>query len=188
MRTKNIRWVLLLCMAFGIANVAKTQIYSSEDCFYSKEGSSSVSYVVKFEYTKDRAWLKSVSHSTVRSNLAKSEDFYENDVWTDGKNSVKMYEYDYQRSTSVREVYKRTESSTSYYNIYGMMVPYPVPGGTAKTTYRYYYVAFSKDLSTFIKWSESENNYDGKIQNREDYSRVPKKDLLPKAVDDSFLY
>lgn len=180
--------VVLVCMTLGLANAAKAQIYSSEDCFYSKEGSSSVEYVVKFEYAQDRAWLKNVSHSTVRTNLAKSDDFYENEVWTDGKNSVKMYEYDSNRSTSVREVYKRTEKYTSYYNIWNMWVPNPVPGGTSKTTVTYYYVAFSKDKSSFISWLERENNYDGKTENMKNYTRVPKEDLLPKAVNDDFLH
>ncbi len=181
-------------MVFGIANVAKTQIYSSEACFYSKEGSSSVSYVVKFEYSKDRAWLKNVSHSSVRSNLAKSEDFYENEVWTDGKNSVQMYEYDYQRSTSVREVYKRDQ----YSNIYDSNCPYCIAslswgyvtscGRHGQEVVGYYYVAFSKDKNSFITWYEKKNNYDGEIKYRQDYTRVPKKDLLPKAVNDDFLY
>ena len=50
------------------------------------------------------------------------------------------------------------------------------------------YVAFSKDKSTFIKWYEPKDNYDGTIQNRNDYSRVPKEDLLPKVVNDDFLH
>ncbi|MBO7469199.1 MAG: hypothetical protein J6T81_03625 [Bacteroidales bacterium] len=194
MRTKNIRWVLLLCMAFGIASVAKTQIYSSEDCFYSKEGSSSVSYVVKFEYSKDRVWLKSVSHSTVRSNLAKSEDFYENEVWTDGKNSVTMYEYDSQRSTSAREVYK-TETYKYIYdpNCFQCQLGWGVGvgcGAHGKKTTGFKYVAFSTDgkISSFIMWQEKKDNYDGEIKNRQDYTRVPKDDLLPKAVNDDFLY
>lgn len=187
MKNLNIKMmVMFVCMTLGLANNAKAQIYSSEDCFYAKEGYSDVEYVVKFQ--GNRAWLKSVSHSTVRSNLAKSRNFYENEKWTDGQNSVTMYEYDSRRSTSVREVYKRTESNTSYYNIWNMWVPYPVPGGSSKTTVWNYYVAFSKDKSTFIKWTEPGDNYDGTIQNREDYSRVSKENLLPKAVNDDFLY
>jgi hypothetical protein len=186
MKKFNFKWLAVLCMAIGFVTVAKAQIYSSENCFYSKEGSSSVQYVVKFE--GNRVWLKSVSHSTVRSNLAKSNNFYESEVWTDGKNSVKMYEYDSYRSTSVREVYKRTEKYTSYYNMWNMWVPNPVPGGTSKTTVTYYYVAFSKDKSSFISWLERENNYDGKTENMNNYTRVPKEDLLPKAVNDDFLY
>lgn len=188
MKKLNFKWLFVLCMALGIATVAKAQIYSSEDCFYSREGSSSVQYVVKFEYSKGRAWLKGVSHSTVRSNLAKSKNFYENEVWNDGQNYVTMYEYDSRRSTSAREVYKRTEKSTFYYGLGGMRVPSPVPGGSSETIITYHYVAFSKDKSSLIIWYEQENNNDGNIQNREDYSRVPKEDLLPKAVNDDFLH
>lgn len=187
---KSVKYlVMLVCMTLGLVNVAKAQIYSSEDCFYSKEGSSSVEYVVKFEYAQDRAWLKNVSHSTVRKNLAKSEDFYENEVWTDGKNLVKMYEYDSYRSTSVREVYKRTE--VVYNFSWNCMYCTGLNGGACgrhgkKTTYKY--VAFSKDKSTFIMWDERENNYDGKTENMKNYTRVPKEDLLPKAVNDDFLH
>lgn len=188
---KSIKYlVVLVCMTLGLANVAKAQIYSSEDCFYSKEGSSSVQYVVKFEYAQDRAWLKSVSHSTVRTNLAKSEDFYENETWTDGKNGVTMYEYDSYRSTSAREVYKREGTRTVYYSCYGTVMPYLPSNGYSRQEKNgsFDYIAFSKDKSSFIKWHEPKNNYDGKIEGRKDYSRVPKEDLLPKAVNDDFLY
>jgi len=188
MKKMNFKWLVVLCMAMGISTMAKAQIYSSEDCFYSKEGSSSVEYVVKFEYSKDRVWLKGVSHSTVRSNLAKSEDFYENEVWTDGKNFVRMYEYDSYRSTSAREVYKRTEVSYNF-NWNCMYCVSQCSGCGAhgkKTTYKY--VAFSKDMSSFIMWDERENNYDGKTENMKNYTRVPKEDLLPKAVNDDFLH
>ncbi len=188
MKKMNFKWLVVLCMAMGISTMAKAQIYSSEDCFYSKEGSSSVEYVVKFEYSKDRAWLKSVSHSTVRTNLAKSEDFYENEVWTNGKNSVKMYEYDYNRSTSEREVYKKATSITKFY--YGIYEVHEWDGWNRCETIDtgFDYVAFSKDKSTFIMWHEPKNNYDGKTQNMKNYTRVPKEDLLPKAVNDDFLH
>lgn len=183
----NFKWLIVLCMTLGFATMAKAQIYSSEDCFYSKEGSSSVEYVVKFEYFQDRVWLKSVSHSTVRSNLAKSEDFYENEVWTDGKNSVTMYEYDSYRSTSAREVYKKGTSITKYY--FGIYEVSSFAGWNRCETIDtgFDYVAFSKDKVSFIKWHEPKNNYDGKIQNKQEYSIVPKEDLLPKAVNDDFL-
>lgn len=189
---KSVKYlVMLVCMTLGLVNVAKAQIYSSEDCFYSKEGSSSVQYVVKFE--GNRVWLKSVSHSTVRSNLAKSEDFYEKEVWTDGKNNVKMYEYDSYRSTSAREVYKAENKKAIYRGgapffcqfcgLYG-----PGCGSHGYEIIGYFYVAFSKDKSSFIKWYEKKDNYDGQIKNREDFTRVPKEDLLPKAVNDDFLH
>lgn len=190
MKKLNIKMmVMLACMTFGLANVAKAQIYSSEDCFYAQEGSSSVSYVVKFEYSKDRVWLKSVSSSTVKKNLAKSEDFYENEIWTDGKNSVTMYEYDYQKSTSSREVYKR-QGTTTYdvWNSNGQKAPFDSPGWTHKETVKnnkIHYVAFSTDsnISSFIKWYE----YEGDIREKRCYSRVPKEDLLPKATNYDFL-
>ena len=191
----NFKWLVVLCMAMGFATMAKAQIYSSEDCFYSREGSSSVEYVVKFEYSKDRAWLKSVSHSTVRTNLAKSEDFYEDEVWTDGKNSVTMYEYDSYRSTSAREVYKKETTRSVYINAFGQRNGVHTYAGVVDSGYyiqektgAFDYVAFSKDKSTYIMWHEPKNNYDGKTENMKNYTRVPKEDLLPKAVNDDFLH
>ena len=195
MKKMSFKWLVVLCMAMGFATVAKAQIYSSEDCFYSKEGSSSVEYVVKFEYAQDRAWLKNVSHSTVRSNLAKSENFYENEVWTDGQNFVTMYEYDSYRSTSAREVYKRETTRSVYINVFGQRNGvHTYAGGMdsghyfVEKTGDFDYVAFSKDKSTYIMWHEPKNNYDGKTENMKNYTRVPKKDLLPKAVNDDFLH
>lgn len=163
---------------------AKCQIYSSEDCFYASSGSSSVSYVVKFEYAKDRAWLKYVSHSTVRSNLAKSKDFYENEVWTDGQNSVTMWQYDSQKSTSSREVYQRKKTHQEY-QYWGGMPCYGLPTYTVFDGYEY--IAFAKDKSSFIQWFEKKDNYDGSTGSKQYYSRVPKEDLLPKSVNYDFL-
>lgn len=172
-------------MTLGFSWTAKGQIYSSEDCFYARAGSSSVSYVVKFEYLEDRAWLKSVSHSTVRSNLAKSKDYYENEVWTDGRNSVTMWQYDSQKSTSSREVYYR-KKYTQQTNMFGQ--PYDMYGNYLPSVHSgYEYVAFSKDMSSFIRWSEPLNNYEGKINNKTTYTRIPKENLLPKAANYDFL-
>lgn len=190
MKKLNFKWLVILCVAMGFVSVAKAQIYSSEDCFYAKAGSSSVSYVVKFEYAQDRAWLKSVSHSTVRTNLAKSEDFYEDEIWTDGKNSVQMYEYDSQKSTSSREVYKRGGyTNIESPNCFQCRLGFAGVGCGAhgKKLVGYHYVAFSKDMSSFIMWYESVNDYNGQIKDRKDYTRVPKEDLLPKAANYDFL-
>lgn len=194
MKKMNFKWLVMLCVAMGFATVAKAQIYSSEDCFYSKEGSSSVEYVVKFDYSNDRVWLKKVSHSTVRKNLAKSEDFYEDEVWTDGKNSVEMFEYDSDRSTSAREVYKRATYTNIYSpNCWQCTMSWGMPygcGAHGRKISGYEHVAFSTDasISSFIKWHEKAENYDGNTGTKTYFSRVPKEDLLPKAVNDDFLY
>lgn len=181
----NFKCIIMLCIAMGFINVVKAQIYSSEDCFYAEAGKSDVRYVVKFEYSKDRAWLKYVSHSTVRSNLAKSRDFYENEVWTDGQNSVYMYDYCSSKSTSSREVYRK-KSYTQRLNQFGM--PYDGFGGyLPKDHTGWDYIAFSTDKSSFITWHEKLNNYDGETGTKTYYSRIPKEDLLPKATNYDFL-
>lgn len=186
MKKLNIKNLFVfLCMIFGFSGNAKCQIYSDDDCFYARAGSSSVSYVVKFEYIEDRVWLKSVSHSTVRSKLAKSENYYENEVWTNGQGGVTMWQYDSQKSTSSREVYYR-KKFTQQTNMFGM--PYDMYGNYLPSVHSgYEYVAFSKDKSSFIKWSEPLNNYEGKINNKITYTRIPKEDLLPKAANYDFL-
>lgn len=51
----------------------------------------------------------------------------------------------------------------------------------------YRYIAISKDKSSFIMWFEEDDNLDGKILEKREYKRVPKEDLLPKAVNYDFL-
>ena len=45
----------------------------------------------------------------------------------------------------------------------------------------------SKDKSSFIMWFEEDDNLDGKILEKREYKRVPKEELLPKAVNYDFL-
>ena len=51
----------------------------------------------------------------------------------------------------------------------------------------YRYIAFSKDKSSFIMWFEADENLDGAILEKREYKRVPKEELLPKAVNYDFL-
>lgn len=200
MKTTIIKtFVVLACMTLGISNVAKCQIYSSEDCFYASVGSSSVSYVVKFEYSTDRVWIKSVGHSTVRQNLAKDKNYYENETWTDGQNSVEMYEYVPSMSTSQREVYKRTNKVAIYSEqcAYNSLCSACCPGSPwtpSRACGRHgykdgdsYYVAFSKDKSSYYRWYVSASDVDGNIRGKQTYTRILKEDLLPKAANYDFL-
>ena len=193
MKKMNFKWLVVLCMAMGFVNVVTAQIYCSDACFYSEAGNSNVKYVVRFDYAEDRVWLKSVSHSKVRNNLAKSEDYYEEEVWTDRKDNVRMYEYDYQKSTSSREVYKYESDwriNNAPYCSYCMSSfgGYTVEGcGRHGSVKECHYVAFSKDTNSFIKWWEKKDDYSGEIKGRADYSRIPKEDLLPKAANYDFL-
>lgn len=194
MKKKRLDIILALTLLLlGFTKGAWSQIYSSENCFYSKAGRSEVEYVVKFESSK--VWLKYVSHSTVRKNLSKSENFYENEVWRDGNDGAEMYEYDYQKSTSSRVVYKRERKENRYSRdcMYCKTIGFREPfhrggcGAHGTEVVGYYYVAFSKDKSSFISWYEKKDDYNGEIQSREDYTRVPKEDLLPKAANYDFL-
>ena len=56
-----------------------------------------------------------------------------------------------------------------------------------KTMQGYRYVAFSKDKSSFIMWFEADENLDGQIFEKRNYYRIPKEELLPKAVNYDFL-
>lgn len=201
MKTSIIKMsIMLICMTLGFANVAKGQIYSSEDCFYTEAGRSSVEYVVKFRGSKKTVWLKTVNHDDVRKNLAKSSNYYENEVWYEDKDGVKMYEYVPSMSTSQREVYRYTykkaihQSGCPYCNGLtigngGMFRP-GGPVGCGNHGYKvltYYYVAFSKDKSSFIEWYVDADDVDKEVKGKHTYTQVPKKDLLPKAANYDFL-
>lgn len=193
--------VVLACMTLGFANAANSQIYESEACFYASAGSSSVSRIVRFEGPQDRVWVKTCGFS--RQKLAESEYYYENETWTDGKDCAQMYEYDYSMSTSQRVVYKRVEKIAihsydcanlrgygrtdvcEFFGSFGNS-----PRGCGRHGYKdgdTYYVAFSKDLSSFIYWRVRASDVDKQPTNKQTFTRVPKEDLLPKAANYDFL-
>lgn len=200
MKKTNIKTIIVfICTTFGIANMAEGQIYESEACFYAPAGSSSVSRIVRFEGSRDLVWVKSCFS---RNKLAESKYYYENESWTDGKDCVQMYEYDYSMSTSQRVVYKRVEKiaihSSSCANLRGygrtdvceFINAFGAPRGCGRHGYKdgdTYYVAFSKDKSSFIYWREAKNDIDKTPRNKTTYTRVPKEDLLPKAANYDFL-
>ena len=183
--------IVLSCMVMGFTPIAKGQIYSSEDCFYARAGENEVCYVVKFQGSK--VWLKRDYHSGVRHNLAKSKNYYENEVWYDQKDGVDMYEYVPSMSTSQREVYKRVIKSAIYKAGCYSCRFYPSLGysvGCGRHGYeeiQTYYVAFSKDKSSFIEWHVDADDVDKEIREKEAYTRIPKQDLMPKAVNYDFL-
>ena len=160
------------------------QIYGSEECYYAEAGRSYPDYVVRFEGSRG-VWLKYQNVSTIKSNLAKSSSYYTDETWTDGRNDATLWTYDSSKSTSSREVYSRKKYSQQL-NMFGM--PYDQYGNLLPSRHSgYEFVAFSKDKSSFIRWSEPLNNYDGKVENKRTYTRVPKIDLLPKSVNYDFL-
>lgn len=200
MKKTNIKTIIVfICTTFGIANMAEGQIYEDEACFYAPAGSSSVSRIVRFEGSRDLVWVKNGFN---RNKLAESKYYYENESWTDGKNGVNMYEYDYSMSTSQRVVYKRVEKiaihSSSCANLRGygrtdvceFLNAFGAPRGCGRHGYKdgdTYYVAFSKDKSSFIYWREAKNDIDKTPRDKTTYTRVPKEDLLPKAANYDFL-
>lgn len=187
MKNKSTFGAMIMCIALGISQFAKAQIYSSEECYYAKSGNSSVSYVVRFEYSTDRVWIKSVNHSSVRNNLAKNEDFYIDATWTDHKDGVLMYQYDSQKSTSSREVYNREIREAIYAQCPNCIWTYQQGcGAHGYRTTGYEYVAFSTDKSSYILWKEKNGNYNGNVS-KTYYSRVPKEELMPKAINYDFL-
>lgn len=172
MKKTNIKTIIVfICTTFGIANMAEGQIYEDEACFYAPAGSSSVSRIVRFEGSRDLVWVKNGFN---RNKLAESKYYYENESWTDGKNGVEMYEYDYSMSTSQRVVYKAVQKIT-------------LLDGRRFEGNNIHYVAFSKDKSSFIYWREAKNDMDKTPRDKTTYTRVPKEDLLPKAANYDFL-
>lgn len=188
---------LLVCMTFGFINVVRGQIYESEACFYASAGSNSVSQIVCFEGSRDIVWVKTCGFS--RQKLAESKNYYENEEWHDGQNCVHKYEYDRYMSTSQRVVYKRVEKVAIYSaQCANMSLCSACCPGTAWTSTRScgrhgykdgdtYYVAFSRDKSSFIYWRVSSTDVDKEPRNKKTYTRIPKEDLLPKAANYDFL-
>lgn len=255
----------------------QAQSKNIECCFYSMYGPKSVEYVFRFNDDHSKVWFRHIDYDTVRSNLAVSRSFYEdqatialsrgtweykdairNDKKTieeaeyakkNEKNRRKKaealqkaeqakspeyyknawtadeeYKYDPMKSTSARDVYSnRCElheiDREDYYDKYGNRLHSTnhlhhtfyvysddlcndeyykknhvissngiiVGVYNVKTTTGYRYIAFSKDKSSFIMWFEEDDNLDGKILEKREYKRVPKEDLLPKAVNYDFL-
>ena len=192
MKTKFKTAIVLVFIASGITSVAKGQIYESEACFYSQAGSSSVSRIVRFEGSRNLVWVKTCFN---RNKLAESKYYYENESWTDGKDGATMYKYDYSMSTSQRVVYKRVEKRAIYdggclgchrFTTFGIWVEF----GCGRHGYEdgdSYYVAFSKDKSSFIYWFEAKGDIDKTPRDKTTYTRVSKEDLLPKAANYDFL-
>lgn len=184
--------VVLVCMTLGFTNVVKGQIYESEACFYASAGSNSVSQMVRFEGSRNLVWVKTCGFS--RQNLAKSRNYYENETWTDGQNCVNKYEYDYSLSTSQRVVYKYTKR-VAINNALGCIyccVSFNNPLGLGCGRHGYkdgdtYYVAFSRDKSSFIYWYVKSSDVDKEARGKCTYTRIPKEDLLPKAANYDFL-
>lgn len=247
-----------------------------ECCFYSRYiGPKNVEYVVRFDDNHSKVWFRHIDYDTVRSNLAVSRDFYENqttialsrgtkeyknairndkkaideaeyaqkyeknrrkkseifqkaeqakspDYYENAWTADEKYEYDPMKSTSARDVYFKRDKlyevhfhKNSGYITHEMTYAYDdddillskdyardliehlqyrdiycingVCYEKIKTMQGYRYIAISKDKSSIIMWFEEEENLDGQIFEKRTYYRVPKEDLLPKAVDYDFL-
>lgn len=197
--------LLLMCWAtLCLPMTVQGQISSSsERVFYTRLGSkaSEIKYCVLFETGK--VWLKSVSYTDVRKNLAQSSSYYNHITWRDrgtlmqngSQEDARVFTYCSQLSKPNRIVYKRHVECT-YFEPYPMM-SLSSPYGVVKVKYHgnmmgapvtYYicydeYVAFTPDKSSFTYWREKSNNHDGTLDYKESFSIVPKSQLLPIPVN-----
>lgn len=103
---------------------------------------------------------------TYQANLQLLSPEYYKNAWTKGEE----YQYSAMKSTLARDVYFKRDNRDNLGTMQG-----------------YRYVAFSKDKSSFIMWFEEDDNLDGVIREKREYKRVPKEELLPKAVNYDFL-
>lgn len=195
----------------------QTQSKNIECCFYTWEpGPEFINYIVRFDDAQDKVWVKCTNnYDTIRSNLAISKDFYENQAvalnhykykfaWTTNE----AYQFDPVKSTSARDVYFKRDFLYEIHhtgdNTYSILIysddisfngkvyvksieEYKKDYYKINTMQGYRYVAISKDKSSFIMWFEQDNNLDGVILKKQKYKRVPKEELLPKAVNYDFL-
>lgn len=177
MKTTIIKaFVVLTCMTLGIANVAKCQIYSSDICYYLPAGSNSKCdvTVAKFNGSTVFIWW---SVCEIEKCFSKGSDYFEHMNWREGDTDVpychiKKYEYVSSMSTSKREVYKK--ETREYVSI--------VNDSYVKEEY----VAFSKDMSSYITWTILNKKETG-YETKKTYSKVPKEEFLPKAINHDFL-
>lgn len=257
----------------------QSQSKSTECCFYTqnKTCSNCAEYVVRFDGSQAKVWFKRTVYDTIRSNLAMSRDFYENQVAvsilrcqikdvnidvniigkitdsnknvlsgatilathtssglkyhcvTDASGNFRLelpnsgtYQIEFRMDgfpsyvTSARtngqflNVFLNEESSSlcqvvaeairENRNVWTVDDEYqynPMKSTSARDVYfrrdmrgtiqGYRYIAFSKDKSSIIMWFEEDKNLDGRILEKTNYYRVPKEDLLPKAVNYDFL-
>lgn len=143
-----------------------------------------------------------------RAEQAKSPEYYKN-AWT----ADEEYEYAPMKSTSVRDVYFKQDKlyeihyhkqwpsgytlektiylyDDEYHTNYDWWIEHFRMNNMkheTKSMQGYRYAAFSKDKSTFIMWFEEDCNLDGVIYEKREYKRIPKENLLPKAVNYDFL-
>lgn len=197
----------------------QAQSKSTECCFFSlphKEHFFGLMYyyVVKFDSSQSKVWLKHSDYNTIRSNLAMSKEYYEDlkNVWT----TDEEYEFDPMKSTSSRDVYFRRDKlyhiyyekllytrgsydhhyKTDYFYLYDdedeVFFNHTILNDDNHYTIKevmqgYKYIAFSKNKFSIIMWFEEDGNLDGYIREKREYKRIPKEDLLPKAVKYDFL-
>lgn len=90
-------------------------------------------------------------------------------------NTISFYVYDDEYRIN-KENYRHSDNENYVHEDYSV-----------KTMKGFRYVAFSKDKSSFIMWFEEDDNLDGVILEKTEYKRVPKEELLPKAVNYDFL-
>lgn len=177
----NFKWLVMLCMAMGIVNVAKAQIYSSEECYYIEAGANNPKnggpdvfvQVLSFDGSSlvhSQGWYSSIKRELKKGeNVLKQQlDYYQNKMGYRYSNQynvcqhIRTYLYNSNMSTSMREVYKSVSSSQW--------------GSTIVC-----YIAIANDKSSIIMW-EGDN-----VDRKKTYIRIDKDDLLPEAVNYDFL-
>ena len=183
MKTTIIKsFVVLTFMTLGIANVAKCQIYSSEECYYIKAGANNPKdggpdvfvQVLSFEgnsLVHSYAWFSYIKRELKKGNdvLKKQLDYYQNSMGNRYSNQynacqhITTYLYDSDMSTTKRMVYKSVYKS-NYGN--GNII---------------LHIAVSNDKSSFIKWEGDNTN------SKETFIRIDKDDLLPESANYDFL-
>lgn len=166
--------LFIIMMLTSLCSTA--QVYSSEACFYLRAGAdpnsySSVWVAVSFRGNKavvdeyiDTLWR-------IQDNLKKNKNYYEEVEIQDGWNGW-IYTYDSSMSTSSRYVYKRCVAAKSPAH------PFDV-GWSAFCQY----MAFSKDNSSLIRWTEKNDE----ITSKEQFIRVAKSEVLPQGINRDFL-
>lgn len=152
---------LLLTTLYSSAQISKADVY-----FYVKSGDSGSTQVYVVEFNGSYIKALETTISTVRSKLSNNYSHYSDYFINQGKES----NYDYDLSTSKREVYKSGYDATMYFD--------PILGAPVTSFRSWQFFAFSLDISSMIRWEEVKSS--GQMKNKVYYKRVDRSYFFPE--------
>lgn len=106
---KSIKYlVVLVCMTFGLVNVAKAQVYSHETYIY--EDTSGDDWYILLELDGNKAYMDACKGNGYRQHAIKT-GYKNSSSWANDKNKDRIFTFDASMSSKYsKNVYRRNES------------------------------------------------------------------------------